>query len=702
MKKKKINKRFISTIAVTILMALVTFLLMTDCFHHGFYCNEVSLDSLEAENTATYDLSNDLEISFSPAKKHFAGFEICLANQPAGNQGSLILTTYTSKNKRVESITVDLSKVGENQWYIVQTNGNYKKGEVYTLKFEAKDCTSIPALRLVDSQYLSSENIDNNVLLSYAYGEPTFTITEKILFLVGFLAVYVFTVGKIWHKDKYCNWISIYLILSSLFTWNYIFNTFDINCNKEDTDWFSGFQSDSESLVINRINCDRSGMLMDSSYGLCNRIDAIGTKAYTGDGWSEGYSTVQPMIRLADNDFTANAVVEGGSVTFANGVTLTITGISKTPGYIDVQLNSENILSSGEYGKLNDASFSGGILTGKEIYTEYTSQYGLQGKIFRFLANYISDYLPVYYALNSFALAMILVGIGLLLFKKWNALLGICFLFTFAVSPWIVSFARNLYWVEFTWFAPMFVGLVSSIWIRQKKIRLMCYLGSFVSVLIKCLCGYEYITTVMMGLIMFLLVDFIVAILKKDKEAVKLTLQTILINGCMALLGFAVAISLHALIRGNGDLFNGIKSIIEYDALRRTSGGDMNVFDQAHYWGSFNASIWETICIYFHFNTEILPGLAGNLFPLLFIIPIFIFVLDARNHSLNKKDVALYIIAFLTTVSWFVLGKAHSYVHQGMNYVLWYFGFIQVCIYVILKKIFPEKGHPVAKDKDIL
>jgi len=34
------------------------------------------------------------------------------------------------------------------------------------------------------------------------------------------------------------------------------------------------------------------------------------------------------------------------------------------------------------------------------------------------------------------------------------------------------------------------------------------------------------------------------------------------------------------------------------------------------------------------------------------------------------------------------LAKSHSYVHIHLNYVLWYFGFVQICLYVIVDKIY--------------
>ena len=42
--------------------------------------------------------------------------------------------------------------------------------------------------------------------------------------------------------------------------------------------------------------------------------------------------------------------------------------------------------------------------------------------------------------------------------------------------------------------------------------------------------------------------------------------------GCAALAGFIVAIGIHALLRGEGNVVEGIVRIFKEDVLRRTSG----------------------------------------------------------------------------------------------------------------------------------
>ena len=175
-----------------------------------------------------------------------------------------------------------------------------------------------------------------------------------------------------------------------------------------------------------------------------------------------------------------------------------------------------------------------------------------------------------------------------------------------------------------------------------------------------------------------MLAEFFTALANKNSELAKLLFRTILIIGIAALLGFIAAILIHAPIKGDGSIIVGIKNIIKEDVLRRTSGTNLNDFDSEN-WPAMNASVWETYSRYFHFSTQVITGIDGNLFAVLCIIPLGIFGYDYRmKNEINYRQIFMYIVFFLTSISWFCLAKNHSYIHVHMNYVLWYFGFVQV------------------------
>ena len=91
--------------------------------------------------------------------------------------------------------------------------------------------------------------------------------------------------------------------------------------------------------------------------------------------------------------------------------------------------------------------------------------------------------------------------------------------------------------------------------------------------------------------------------------------------------------------------------------------------------------------MYFNFQTEIITGINGNLFPLLSILPIFVFISDFHSNKKNIGVVTLYALSFFGSISWLVLAKSHSYIHTHINFIIWYFGFIQICIYILLDKV---------------
>lgn len=177
--------------------------------------------------------------------------------------------------------------------------------------------------------------------------------------------------------------------------------------------------------------------------------------------------------------------------------------------------------------------------------------------------------------------------------------------------------------------------------------------------------------------------------MEKDKLNRKNIFKTIIIVGTTCLLAFFFALCIHGYMRGNGNVLLGIKDIYEQDVLRRTlnlSGSDK--FDSTLLQNSIHASIFTVLNKYFNFSTNIILGVSGIYFKLLvfttFIFVIYNFINKKKN---SRRDLIMFIVFFITSVSWFILGKAHSYVHTHMNYVLWYFGFVQICFYIIIEMI---------------
>ena len=707
-KNRKLTGIILSTL---IMVMLIVYMGPVDGFTHGYYVDEINCDQIAAEDfmdTISLEPAG-YEMVFAPQKAHMNGFEIYLVNQSDGNTGNLVLTVLDDATV-IDTIRVDLSKVPNASWYKVYTSCKLKRGHEYVLRFSTDNCQVAPCLQNVSTDYLPDESLSGNVLISYAYAEPTFTLQNKIVIVMFLVAIWMFIVGFNTNERirQYIHIMAGFLFMTTLLTWNYMYNSMDDQNEK-----FINFQADSETLVTSVIYDDRNGESFrgddEQGFGLGRYfdlkgcLDRYGLSYKTDDDWLNGYSRTEGAIVVNSNIYSQEVAIPGNYILFANGDSFQITDVDYykyKDSDIVIYLNSGHELTSAKNGSLDDAVFydSNNNQLARSRITAYKSQYGFQGKFFRYIARFMEDdqAIATLNLICSIATALVFVMIVYLISLKYNRILAGCFLITFWLSPWIVNFARNLYWVEFTWFIPMAIGLFCAWKINSRKCRIASYILTLITITGKCLCGYEYISVVMMGLIAFLLVDLVLAFISKDRHQSVLLLRTSVIIGIMALIGFAIAICIHAPLRGNGNLIAGIKDIIEQDVMRRTNGSDLNNFDAAS-WPSLNASVWEVFCMYFHFSTEVIMGISGNLFPAICIIPLCIFGYEYKMKKLNVELLSMYIVFFLTSISWFCLAKAHSYIHTHMNYVLWYFGYVQICLYIIVNKIVEvfRKGNVV-------
>ena len=690
-----------AVIITAVFLLFLTALWPMDLFSHGYFCDdELEAGHIVANTTGYVDLAEKVyTFTFSPENNRFRGFEIYLMNEQMSDTGILLFNIYDDTGQLVDSVEIGLDVIRTNMWYKVYVDGKLRTGKEYTAEISAKDCPVYPQLPLVDERILPDESISGNVLIGYAYAHSVFPADERALISLFALAVWGILMGLVIKNDEWTEIkrLSIFLFFTVALTWNYMYNSMDVQNTS-----FESFQADSETLVTGLIRAEEDQIDNPERFNLGRYSDVKGEyRSYedieymTDDNWDHGYHRLRAGVAIPSSAYSSKVISSGKSVVFFNGVKMDILETFAGNNYTEIYFDADQILDYNSFGSLEHIRFldADGNEIDHAVLSPYRSQYGLQGKVFKYIARFLKNYNVVEYLhlLCSFATAFVLMVLVFLIRKKYDHLLAGCFFVTFLLSPWIVNFARNLYWVEFTWFLPMAAGLFCAWKIEIKKARILSYAAVFVFVMIKSLCGYEYITTVMMGAIAFMLVDFSMAVVSQDKKRSILLFQTIFILGIAALTGFFAAICVHADLKGGGNILEGIKLIFSQDVLRRTYGADLNNFTGTYgaelYYYSLTASVWEVLSKYFHFDTEIITGIAGNLFPLLCIMPLLVFVCDYKVGRVNVKQISMYIVFFLTAASWYVLAKAHSYIHTRMNYVLWYVGFVPICFYVILNKV---------------
>lgn len=682
------------TIGVTVILLLFNVYVWSS--NHGFFFGTKKYEHITSEFIKQYPLANGEAYSqtFVLPKEGFVGFALNLTGLIEDNIGRLNLSIYDTNETLIDTASVNISKIQSETWYPIKVGKGLQIGIPYVLQIENLGCTEPPLLQMIDSDGLPGETIDGELLIGYAYSEATFSDSERILIsiasIVILLAIVSWTLGV--GKWRYLlKQIALFVCLTILLAWNYTFNSLDISNIQ-----FETFQADSESLVRGVIIAEHNNIAIPQT-GLGLYQDASGTlfgaslnEFVTDENWDHGYSRIAPMVVIENNPYTQKMCREGNYIRFSNGDEIGILATFPYGNYLNVQLDAAEVLTESIYGDLHDIEFLNMQMEPQpkgELYV-YPSQFGLQGRVFRSVAKYMDYNTSIQYLklLCSIGTAGVFCLICFLLYRKYNGLLAGCFYITFLLSPWIVNFARNLYWVEFTWFLPIAVGLLCAIKIDSKRWRFLSYIVGWAAIFIKCLCGYEYLTAIMLGMISFLLADWFEALRHHERQNAKRLFFTVFFLGISALLGFVCAFCIHGHMVGNGDIVTGVVSILKNDVLRRTNGGSLADFG-AEYWPSLNASIWEVIKTYFQFSTQLLTGIQGNIFPMLVISPIVCFFYNAALRRQEWKDVSLYVLSFVTSISWLVLAKAHSYIHTHMNYVLWYFGFVQICIYILCKQL---------------
>ena len=463
---------------------------------------------------------------------------------------------------------------------------------------------------------------------------------------------------------------------------------------------FADFQADSQALAGASLV---AGVLdvPQSAYGLGQVFGVKGSNKESWSAYLAGGSTyletqledenfanqlciTQPIIAFVRNTYTESYAVSGGAVRTQGDKVYSITDVKENGRFYYVSVKASAPLTVEENGPVHTYAFldADGNAVPPVTVMPYISQVGLQGKAYYALGNLLRW--PSYRLVQllqlvcSMALALVAVGIVYGVYRKYNLCMAACWFVTFWLSPWIVSFARNLYWVEFTWFLPMLLGLFCTLQPQRRKIF---YALAFFAVALKCLCGYEYISAILVGLVLFPCADFLCA--AQGSQRAKAFWQVFWL-GVWGTLGFLCAGLLHAAVRGDGSVVQGLIAIYQQDIQRTTwAGGDPSTYS-AVFASSNSASVGDVLWMFSRFQTQILTGIDGNLFPVLVLGSAALVGAGCVKAKRFTPSAALYALGLFAALSWFVLAKVHSHAHPHLNFVLWYFGFVQMMLYAIV------------------
>lgn len=470
-------------------------------------------------------------------------------------------------------------------------------------------------------------------------------------------------------------------------------------------DFFSRFQQESEALVVGRIVADDHGLIMPSrsnlgfasigqfayepryltqGYSLIKQTQIadkqLSTTSFSEDGWIQGVRIEDNALMVAYDDTLDHYI--GRQLIMTDGKSRVVQSVThahpNTKIYTHGNPISETIISSNSELRF---AISGAPANSNEISLHpYASQFGIQGSVFSWIFQLFDEGLTTAYILTAAFLSAILTWLCFVYAKLIGNRFALAFFIVTCLSPWLVSFARNLYWIPFSWFLP--AAIAASIpFIRTTRFQVIFWLGLYASFVFKCLAGYEFISSI----ILLAGAPFLYNAISTNDHANRISnVKIFSAIQFIGVAGFITALLFHAHLRGD-TIWSGLIQIYEADVKRRTYATPSAFGENLA--ASLSATPLDVINIYlFDWKTQVITGIAGKAF---FWLSLFAVLIASYRLIIfgNRRDFALLVAFILPPLSWFVLAKAHSHVHVHMNFVLWYFGFIPAIFLITLEAI---------------
>lgn len=324
----------------------------------------------------------------------------------------------------------------------------------------------------------------------------------------------------------------------------------------------------------------------------------------------------------------------------------------------------------------------------------YTHQTGLQGWAFGVLNKVLSVFEDrgeareiMLYNINSMLFYAATLLVCLAVWRAWGPLSALAWLFAVVFAPWPQRGMKDLYWCLWTWLLPVLASLLlCRVTVRKGRTSGWCFGLVALEVLIRCMCGFEFVSTFLIlceiplccALIQSLCVD-------RNLPAARRWLGRTVGTGAAALGGMAAALVLW------------FWQEVQYFGTAAEAFASMTQAVTSRVSVSDNAvravTIPEVLHLYFVENKEPLLQFGPvtiTLLPLLAAVlaeGILCAVLLARRGQPAKLAplATAWVLSLAAPVSWMVLSKAHAAIHTHLVPMLWHFALVPVsCLALVV------------------
>lgn len=316
-------------------------------------------------------------------------------------------------------------------------------------------------------------------------------------------------------------------------------------------------------------------------------------------------------------------------------------------------------------------------------YKPYTHQSGLQGTLFGLLARALRGIngetrLNALYFVNSTLFYALAFALCLGLTARFGGLAGMLAMVSIVFSPWLTMGVKNLYWVLWTWLLPCAAGMALCAAHRATgKFSLRWHALCFAAVFVRCLCGFEYLSTLLILMEIPLVLEW--AASPRERRG---WFGQMFLAGVTGVSGAAAAL-LVWLVQcwlWFRDFSMAVECVLG-TALARVGveGAGVEVIELEQE--------LSRLGVVRMFLTEGAPlveiggiglGLPALLAAALAAMAV-IFALNRKTPARWLMAGALWLLSAAAPISWMLLAKEHSALHAHLTPMLWYFSLVPVC-----------------------
>lgn len=336
----------------------------------------------------------------------------------------------------------------------------------------------------------------------------------------------------------------------------------------------------------------------------------------------------------------------------------------------------------------------------------YNAQVGLQGIVMAAISPGQSLYGALRLA-TAVLLAAVVATAVVAAWRAWGGRAAGVFLSLLVLSTWITAFGHSTYWQLWTLLLPALVPLL--VWPRLGSGRRKWLRGGLLVaglVLLKALCGYEFITTV-------ILASAAAVAFHEFRGRIDVRLALRLVAVCAwGLLGFVAALGVHMTqIFVMGDDFATF--------VRRVTNRTFSPMDMEARWawvregaandplanwlvaGDSPVGMWAyRLTGYLRNSGVALPGeRPGVGFGASYPIPIWVFVVvfavlvvlawrgRISDAAVQRRLAVMGGVSLLGTMSWLTLGFGHMIAHPHIDAIVFYLPFLPVVFAMIAVRV---------------